>query len=54
MKIPNFLHLTPPHIKKHCAALRSESITISSPDIWNVQSSSGIFSQSHAMIDALY
>ena len=22
MKIPNFLHLTPPVIKKHCAALR--------------------------------
>lgn len=23
MKIPNFLHLTPPHIKKHCAAIKS-------------------------------
>lgn len=22
MKIPNFLHLTPPAIKKHCAAIR--------------------------------
>lgn len=22
MKIPNFLHLTPPHIKKQCAALK--------------------------------
>ena len=24
MKIPNFLHLTPVHIKKHCAALKSK------------------------------
>lgn len=24
MKIPNFFHLTPNHIKKHCAALKSE------------------------------
>lgn len=23
MKIPNFLHLTPPHIKKQCAAIKS-------------------------------
>ena len=23
MKIPNFLHLTPPHIKKQCAVLKS-------------------------------
>jgi small subunit ribosomal protein S35 len=22
MKIPNFLHLTPPHIKKHCEVLK--------------------------------
>jgi len=22
MKIPNFLHLTPPHVKKHCAAIK--------------------------------
>ncbi len=26
MKIPNFLHLTPNHIKKHCAALKSEKL----------------------------
>ena len=24
MKIPNFLHLTPAHIKKHCAAIKGE------------------------------
>ena len=24
MKIPNFLHLTPPHIKKHCEAIKSK------------------------------
>lgn len=24
MKIPNFLHLTPPAIKKHCDAIKSE------------------------------
>lgn len=24
MKIPNFLHLTPNHIKKHCAAIKSK------------------------------
>jgi small subunit ribosomal protein S35 len=29
MKIPNFLHLSPPHIKKHCAALKSRM-----PDIY--------------------
>ena len=23
MKIPNFLHLTPAHIKQHCAAMKS-------------------------------
>jgi small subunit ribosomal protein S35 len=23
MKISNFLHLTPPHIKKHCEAIKS-------------------------------
>ena len=23
MKIPNFLHLTPLHVKKHCAAIKS-------------------------------
>lgn len=23
IKIPNFLHLTPPHIKKHCEAIKS-------------------------------
>ena len=25
MKIPNFLHLTPAHVKKHCAAIKSRS-----------------------------
>lgn len=24
MKIPNFFHLTPNHIKKHCAGMKSE------------------------------
>jgi len=24
MKIPNFLHLTPAHVKKHCEALKRE------------------------------
>ena len=24
IKIPNFLHLTPPHIKKHCQAIKSK------------------------------
>ncbi len=24
IKIPNFLHLTPPHIKKQCAAIKSK------------------------------
>ena len=24
IKIPNFLHLTPPHIKKHCEAIKSK------------------------------
>ena len=24
MKLPNFLHLTPAHIKKHCAAIKRE------------------------------
>ena len=24
MKIPNFLHLTPPAVQRHCAAIRSE------------------------------
>ena len=24
MKIPNFLHLTPPHIKKYCSAIKSK------------------------------
>lgn len=28
MKIPNFLHLTPPHIKKQCAAIKSKLISI--------------------------
>lgn len=27
MKIPNFLHLTPAHIKKHCEALKSKFIS---------------------------
>lgn len=27
MKIPNFFHLTPNHIKKHCAALKSECVS---------------------------
>ena len=27
IKIPNFLHLTPPHIKKHCDAIKSKIIT---------------------------
>ena len=34
MKIPNFLHLTPNHIKKHCAELKSKQSgigTITSP-----------------------
>lgn len=26
MKIPNFLHLTPPQIKKHCEAIKSNSV----------------------------
>jgi small subunit ribosomal protein S35 len=25
MKIPNFFHLTPPHIKKQCAAIKSNN-----------------------------
>ncbi len=28
MKIPNFLHLTPNHIKKHCQALKGNKDTI--------------------------
>ena len=28
MKIPNFLHLTPPHVKKHCEAIKSENYFI--------------------------
>ena len=27
MKIPNFLHLTPAHIKKQCAAIKSKTFT---------------------------
>ena len=26
MKIPNFLHLTPAHVQKQCAALKGESV----------------------------
>jgi small subunit ribosomal protein S35 len=25
IKIPNFLHLTPPHVKKYCAAIKSKA-----------------------------
>jgi len=25
MKIPNFLHLTPAHVKKHCEALKCKN-----------------------------
>jgi len=25
MKIPNFLHLTPAHVKKHCEALKGKN-----------------------------
>lgn len=28
MKIPNFLHLTPPHIKKQCQAIKSKFLQI--------------------------
>lgn len=38
MKIPNFLHLTPPAIKRHCAALKGINATFSfflKVYIWN-------------------